>query len=153
MHSDSFVLAVYTLRSPLGRSLYGVLETISASAELARPCGWRACRPSGLYACRDGRVAITCPSQKFFVKLCQALERDWVADERFATIEARKANEEELDALIDARCRDYSRQELVDLLVAGDVLIAPINTIPDVVGMKFNEEHNSLDPTINDCLC
>ena len=89
--------------------------------------------PSGLYACRDGRVAITCPSQKFFVKLCRALERDWVADERFATIEARKANEEELDALIEARCRDYSRQELVELLVAGDILVAPINTIPDVV--------------------
>ncbi len=89
--------------------------------------------PSGLYACRDGRVAITCPSQKFFVKLCQALGRDWVDDERFATIEARKANEEELDALIEARCQDFSREDLVELLVAGDILTAPINSIADVV--------------------
>jgi len=89
--------------------------------------------PSGLYACRDGRVAITCPSQKFFVKLCQALDRDWVADERFATIEARKANEDELDALIEERFRDFSRDDLVELLVAGDILTAPINSIPDVV--------------------
>jgi len=89
--------------------------------------------PSGLYACQDGRVAITCPSQKFFVKLGQALDRDWVSDERFATIEARKANEEELDALIEARCKDFSRAALVEKLVAGDILTAPINTIPDVV--------------------
>ncbi|MDG2335609.1 MAG: CoA transferase [Myxococcota bacterium] len=89
--------------------------------------------PSGLYACQDGRVAITCPSQKFFVKLGQALDRDWVSDERFATIEARKANEEELDALIEARCKDFSREALVEKLVAGDILTAPINTIPDVV--------------------
>jgi len=89
--------------------------------------------PSGLYACKDGQVAITCPSQKFFVKLCEALERDWVADARFATIEARKAHEDELDALIEARCRDFNRAQLVERLVAGDILTAPINTIPDVV--------------------
>jgi len=89
--------------------------------------------PSGLYACKDGQVAITCPSQKFFLKLCDALGRDWGADERFATIEARKANEDELDALIEARCRDFTRQELVELLVEGDILTAPINPIPDVV--------------------
>ena len=89
--------------------------------------------PSGLYACKDGRVAITCPSQKFFAKLCQALGRDWVADERFASIEARKANEDALDALIEARCRDFSREALVELLVKGDILTAPINPIPDVV--------------------
>jgi crotonobetainyl-CoA:carnitine CoA-transferase CaiB-like acyl-CoA transferase len=89
--------------------------------------------PSGLYACKDGRVAITCPSQKFFVKLCEALGRDWVSDERFATIDARKAHEDELDALIEARCGDFSRSELVERLVAGDILTAPINAIPDVV--------------------
>ena len=89
--------------------------------------------PSGLYACKDGQVAITCPSQKFFVKLCEALECGWVADARFATIEARKAHEDELDALIEARCGAFSRAELVERLVAGDILTAPINTIPDVV--------------------
>jgi crotonobetainyl-CoA:carnitine CoA-transferase CaiB-like acyl-CoA transferase len=67
------------------------------------------------------------------VKLCQALDRDWVAEERFATIEARKANEDELDALIEQRFKDFSRDDLVELLVAGDILTAPINSIPDVV--------------------
>jgi crotonobetainyl-CoA:carnitine CoA-transferase CaiB-like acyl-CoA transferase len=89
--------------------------------------------PSGLYACRDGRVVITCPSQKFFVKLCECLERDWVSDPRFADIDARKANEAALDQLIEERCKDFGREELIDRLVAGDILTAPINSISDVV--------------------
>lgn len=90
--------------------------------------------PSGIYRCRDGRVVITCPSQKFFVKLCEALETKWADDERFATIDARKQNEDELDRLIEARCLEFGREELVERLVAGDILTAPINEIPDVVG-------------------
>jgi crotonobetainyl-CoA:carnitine CoA-transferase CaiB-like acyl-CoA transferase len=89
--------------------------------------------PSGIYACKDGRVVITCPSQKFFVKLCEALDRDWVGDERFASIDARKRNEDELDRLIEERCRDFTRDELVERLVTGDLLTAPINDVTDVV--------------------
>lgn len=88
--------------------------------------------PSGLYRCRDGQVVITCPSQKFFVKLCEALDRPWVEDERFATIEARKANEDELDRLLEERCMDFDREELVTRLVQGDLLTAPINDIAQV---------------------
>jgi crotonobetainyl-CoA:carnitine CoA-transferase CaiB-like acyl-CoA transferase len=89
--------------------------------------------PSGIYACKDGRVVITCPSQKFFMKLCEALDRDWVGDERFASIDARKRNEDELDRLIEERCRDFTRDELVERLVTGDLLTAPINDVTDVV--------------------
>ena len=88
--------------------------------------------PSGLYRCRDGQVVITCPSQKFFVKLCEALERPWVDDERFASIDARKQNEDELDRLLEERCMDFDREELVARLVAGDLLTAPINDISQV---------------------
>jgi crotonobetainyl-CoA:carnitine CoA-transferase CaiB-like acyl-CoA transferase len=90
--------------------------------------------PSGIYRCKDGRVVITCPSQKFFVKLCEALGTDWADDDRFSTIDARKANEEELDRVLEARCMDFGREELVERLVAGDILTAPINDIADVVG-------------------
>ena len=89
--------------------------------------------PSGIYSCRDGKVVITCFSQKFFVNLCETLGRDWVSDPRFATIDARKENEDELDLLIEERCMDFDREELVELLVAGDLLTAPINEMPDVV--------------------
>jgi crotonobetainyl-CoA:carnitine CoA-transferase CaiB-like acyl-CoA transferase len=104
--------------------------------------------PSGMYRCKDGRIVLTCPSQKFFVKLCEALERDWVSDDRFADIDARKANEDELDRLIEERCMDFGREELVERLVAGDLLTAPINDIPDVVSdpqIRHNDMLVSVD--------
>ena len=105
--------------------------------------------PSGIYKCKDGKLVITCFSQKFFVNLCETLDRDWVSDPRFATIDARKDNEDELDRQLEARCMDFSRDELVDLLVAGDLLTAPINEMADVVndpqirhnGMIVSIEH------------
>lgn len=98
--------------------------------------------PSGIYKCKDGKVVITCFSQKFFLNLCETLDRDWVGDPRFATIDARKENEDELDRLVEERCMDFGRDELVEMLVAGDLLTAPINEMPDVVAdpqIRHNE--------------
>jgi len=89
--------------------------------------------PSGVYTCRDGKEAvITCPSEKFFRNLCEALEVGWADDPRFETIDRRLENEDELERAIAARCKELTRDELVERLVAGDVLTAPINEIPEV---------------------
>lgn len=76
---------------------------------------------------------ITTPAEKFFVKLCQALETDWYQDTRFHSITARLDNQDELDRLLGARTAHFSRVELVDRLIAADVLTAPINKVEDVV--------------------
>lgn len=90
--------------------------------------------PSGVYPCSDGKMLIiTCPSEKFFRNLCEALDRDWVEDPRFRNIELRLQHEDELDEAISTRCKDFGRDELLERLVAADVLAAPINEIPDVV--------------------
>ena len=90
--------------------------------------------PSGVYPTGDGAVVITCPSQKFFRNLCDALDLDLADDPRFASVEARQQNEEELDRPDrGAACRAFSQDELVERLVAADVLTAPINDIPEVV--------------------
>jgi crotonobetainyl-CoA:carnitine CoA-transferase CaiB-like acyl-CoA transferase len=111
--------------------------------------------PSGIYTCGDGKEAvITCPSEKFFGNLCEALGVDWGDDPRFANIDRRLENEDELDQLIAARCKDFTRDELVERLVAGDVLTAPINEIPEVVEnpqirhnqMIVTTEHAKLGP-------
>ncbi|MFP6600356.1 MAG: CoA transferase [Deltaproteobacteria bacterium] len=89
--------------------------------------------PSGVYPSKDdSAVVITCPSNKFFRNLCSALDVSWHEDERFATIEARLANEDELDRLISARTGELVRDELVERLVAADVLVAPIQEISEV---------------------
>ena len=89
--------------------------------------------PSGIYTCQDGkRLCLTCPSEKFFRHLCTALDVDWADDPRFQTIALRLQHEDELDRVLGARCRDFSRDELVARLVAADMLVAPVNEIPDV---------------------
>lgn len=90
--------------------------------------------PSGCYPTKDGKyVVITTPAEKFFGKLCRALEVDWDSQERFKSIDARLTNEDELDAVVSARTSEFNREELVEMLIAADVLTAPINEVEDVV--------------------
>jgi crotonobetainyl-CoA:carnitine CoA-transferase CaiB-like acyl-CoA transferase len=90
--------------------------------------------PSGVYPTKDGKhVVITTPAEKFFGKLCRALDVEWDKEERFINIDARLANEDELDAVVAARTSEFSREELVEKLIAADVLTAPINQVEDVV--------------------
>ena len=90
--------------------------------------------PSGVYpTADDSYVVITTPAEKFFGKLCRALEVDWDQDERFSSIDARLANEDELDRVVSERTAQFPRDELVERLIAADVLTAPINEVEDVV--------------------
>jgi len=109
--------------------------------------------PSGIYTCGDGRqVVITCPSEKFFRNLCRALDVAWADDPRFASIERRLANADALDAVIEERCKAFTRDALVERLIAGDVLTAPIQEIPEVArdpqirhnGMIVRVDHPTL---------
>ncbi len=100
--------------------------------------------PSGVYACADGKgIVITCPSDKFFANLCGALTVAWTADPRFAAIAARLAHQDALDALLAARCRDFTRDDLLTRLIAADVLAAPIHDIPEVAADR-QVRHNDM---------
>jgi crotonobetainyl-CoA:carnitine CoA-transferase CaiB-like acyl-CoA transferase len=104
--------------------------------------------PSGVYTCRDGRgIVITCPSEKFFGNLCAALEVTWQAEPRFATIEQRLGHQDELDAVLGARCLDFDRDALLERLVAADVLAAPIHEIPEVVRDAQVRHNEMIVPT------
>ena len=73
------------------------------------------------------------PGEKFFINICRALGVDWDKDERFHDIESRLANEDELDRVMAEGTRRFTRAELVDKLIAADVLTAPINEVEDVI--------------------
>ncbi|MBI4518578.1 MAG: CoA transferase [Deltaproteobacteria bacterium] len=111
--------------------------------------------PSGIYTCKDGkRAVITCPSEKFFRNLCGALDVAWADEPRFHDIDSRLRNQDELDRLIEARCQDFTCAELVERLIAADVLTAPVNEIPEAVEdpqilhnrMIVTTEHRKLGP-------
>jgi crotonobetainyl-CoA:carnitine CoA-transferase CaiB-like acyl-CoA transferase len=111
--------------------------------------------PSGVYPCADGElICITCPTEKFFRNLAQALGADWPSDARFKTIPLRMEHQDELDAEIAARCAEMTRDELLERLIAADVLAAPVHELPDVVRdpqvlhneMVVTTEHATLGP-------
>ena len=90
--------------------------------------------PSGVYPTKDGRhVIITTPSEKFFGHVCRALGADRDKDPRFHDIASRLANHDELDRVMSECTRQFNRDELVERLIAADVLTAPINDVEDVV--------------------
>jgi crotonobetainyl-CoA:carnitine CoA-transferase CaiB-like acyl-CoA transferase len=99
--------------------------------------------PSGIYETSDGkRVAITCPTEKFFRNFAKAVEPAWLDDARFQSIELRMEHQDALDDAIAARCRELTRDDLMQRLVAADVLAAPVNELPDVVAdpqVRHNE--------------
>jgi crotonobetainyl-CoA:carnitine CoA-transferase CaiB-like acyl-CoA transferase len=111
--------------------------------------------PSGVYPTADGKeVCITCPSDKFFRNLCAALESDMIDDERFRNVAGRLEHQEELDRNVAAACSKFSRSEVIERLVAADVLAAPINGITEVPEdpqvlhneMIVETEHKTLGP-------
>lgn len=100
--------------------------------------------PSGVYPCRDGKgIVITCPSDKFFANLCRALEVEWASDPRFAKIAARLERQDELETMLSTRCRDFDRDDLLQRLIAADVLSAPIFEIPEVAA-DVQVRHNDM---------
>ncbi len=111
--------------------------------------------PSGIFATSDGRrICLTCPTDKFFRNLCAALGARWHEDERFRTNDARLANQDVLEPLLARRCGELDQAELIERLVAADVLVAPVQELPEVAndpqvrhnGMIATVEHAAVGP-------
>jgi len=111
--------------------------------------------PSGIFATKDHqRICLTCPSDKFFRNLCKALEVTWHEDPRFATNAARLESQDTLEPLIARRCGDFTRAELIERLIARDVLVAPVQELPEVAndpqvlhnGMVATVDHATVGP-------
>lgn len=90
--------------------------------------------PYNAFECADGRwVHIACYNDKFFRNLCRALGMPTLADDaRFATNDDRLAHRDMLDEIIAGFVRALPRQEALDRLWAGDVIVGPVNDYDDV---------------------
>lgn len=109
--------------------------------------------PYNAYRCGDGRfVHLACYNDKFFANLCKAIGRvELVDDSRFATNDARLANRAALDAIIDGFCGARTRDEVIEVLTAHDVIVAPVNGYAEVFddpqvrhnGMVVDVDHHA----------
>ncbi|GIW07684.1 MAG: putative CoA-transferase [Dehalococcoidia bacterium] len=92
--------------------------------------------PHGAYPARgnDRWVAIACQSDDEWRRLTTVIGRPELADDpRFATLPARKANEDELDAVVAAWTRLWTPLEAAEQLQAAGVPAAPANKVDDLV--------------------
>ncbi|MFC3580879.1 CaiB/BaiF CoA transferase family protein [Sphingomonas hylomeconis] len=83
--------------------------------------------PFGVFQCADGYVAIVAVHEKLAQGLFRAMRQPELGDEpRFATRDARVANAEMLEATINAWSRTLPTAEVVALLEAEGVPVAPV---------------------------
>ena len=83
-------------------------------------CGYHALQR--LYQSADGWVMLECPTQPEWEKLCGALNRgDLLEDERFASLDSRKQNDDALIAELSREMKGRSSQEIEGALLARDV--------------------------------
>jgi crotonobetainyl-CoA:carnitine CoA-transferase CaiB-like acyl-CoA transferase len=92
--------------------------------------------PIGAYRCADGTyIQIHCATQKFYENLARVIGENVEGleglpqDPRFATPGERLKHRQELEAILREAFATKSAREWLGLLEAGDVPVAPVNTI------------------------
>jgi crotonobetainyl-CoA:carnitine CoA-transferase CaiB-like acyl-CoA transferase len=111
--------------------------------------------PYNAFATADGSLVITAFTEKFWRKLCQALELPELADDpRFNSNEARRQNRETLNSLLAEHFRTRSTTEWLARLQAAGVPAGPIQRVDQVLNdphilarqMRITVEHPTIGP-------
>lgn len=109
----------------------------SANGVLRGPGGNRHPRiaPHGVYATRDGQwLALSAEDDAAFGSIAERIgASDLTVDPRFATADARKANEDALDDLIGAWCAKQDAESAASALLASGCAAARVSTLPEVL--------------------
>ena len=94
------------------------------------------CSPRGVFPCAgaDTWLALTCRTEANWGALASVLGHpEWRSDPRFASLEARKGHEDELERAIRDATRSRDRAALVARLREAGVPAAPVNTSRDIL--------------------
>jgi crotonobetainyl-CoA:carnitine CoA-transferase CaiB-like acyl-CoA transferase len=86
--------------------------------------------PYQVFPTQDGDLMIVAGNDKLFAALCDVLGvPELAADSRFLTNPDRVANRPQLIALLEARTRERTSAELLDVLVAAGVPASPVHDV------------------------
>ncbi|MEZ5076069.1 MAG: CoA transferase [Solirubrobacterales bacterium] len=86
--------------------------------------------PFQLFATADGHVVVACPKEKFYARLCEALDApELLDDERFATMAMREAHRHELVPRLAELFAAATTAEWVERLAAAGVPSGPVNDV------------------------
>jgi CoA:oxalate CoA-transferase len=113
--------------------------------------------PYNVYQARDGHVAIICIREEHWRNLLDAMGRRELADDpRFATMAARAANMDAVDALVEAWTSTLAKADVFRIAQQHDVICAPVQDLTDVLndphllarGMLVRCDHPVLGSTV-----
>lgn len=116
--------------------------------------------PYGIFPARDGSIIIACLTNSFWGRICNALDMPGrIDDPRFDTIEKRRNNRAEVNAMIAAFTGQRTVDELVELFTLHQVPNAPILGVKEALSqpqavardMVVETDHKTLGkiPIIN----
>jgi formyl-CoA transferase len=91
--------------------------------------------PLDNYATSDGAyVCIAAAGDVLFPRLCKAMGREELSDDpRFATLEARAANNDAINREVAVWCRERTLEEIEALLVANEVPVSAVYGVDRIV--------------------
>jgi benzylsuccinate CoA-transferase BbsF subunit len=116
--------------------------------------------PHGIYRCmgEDRWCAIAVVSEEQWKAFCEVLGNPaWVTDARFATLQSRKANEDDLDRLVEEWTSKRTAEDVMRLLQARKVPAGVAQTGEDLMlndeQVKYYESFVELDHPDGKALC
>ena len=102
--------------------------------------------PCQLVRTADGWLFVMCMTPKFWEALAQGVGRpEWLQDERFATVAARRANREALSGLLDEVFAAQGTQPWMHKL-AGKLPLAPVLDLPQALENPFAHRAGMIQP-------
>ncbi len=110
--------------------------------------------PHGVYPCngQDRWVAMAVAGEDRWQGLCKAMgDPAWAGEERFATIDSRKENEDDLDRLIGEWTKDYTPEQVMDMLQEHGVAAGVVETAEDLFNdpqIRHRQQFQKLDHTV-----
>ena len=92
------------------------------------------CAPANLFKAKDGYVYFHGGTQPLFKRLCTAMNRmDLLENEKFKTVEARMAQVDEIEAIVQSWCDGFTAEELEALLAEHGLVVGKCRTVKDIV--------------------
>jgi crotonobetainyl-CoA:carnitine CoA-transferase CaiB-like acyl-CoA transferase len=89
--------------------------------------------PYNAYRTADGWVTVLCPTQAHWERLCEVMGDPSTDQPRFASMEARCAHSDEVDAILERWTSTKTKQEVADLLSESNIPTAPVVTLAELI--------------------
>ena len=112
---------------------------------MGNKCSYAA--PHGAYRCRgdDRWCAIAVFTDQEWKEFCRVTSNpSWTADPRFATLLARKENEEELDSLVTAWTSNHPAEEVMEIMQGAGVPAGVLETGEDLLEKDPQIKHRRM---------